>query len=79
MAERRRSGPVHGAAGRRFDSLQIETASLVQSREEDTEKPVYFPCDFLADRFRRFFSCSDKTGSSTGRSLQIFSFTSSRS
>ena len=79
VAERRRSGPVHGGSRCRFDSLQVESTSPVQPREEDAEKLVYFPCDFLVDRFGRFFSCSDRSGSSMGRSLQIFSFTSSRS
>jgi hypothetical protein len=46
--------------------------------EDNLYDPAYFLGDFLLDRFDRFFPCAVRV-SSTGRSLQIFSFTSNKS
>jgi hypothetical protein len=67
---------VHGGTHRRFDCFQIQTPGLAPAAENDAQELIYFARDFLADRFRRFFSCADGTASVTGRSLQICSLTS---
>ena len=71
-------GPMHRLPHQHLDGLQIDRARLMPIAEDNLQDSVYFLGDFLLDRFRRFFSCGVRV-SSTGRSLQIFSLTSSRS
>jgi hypothetical protein len=77
LAQRGRSGPMHGSPHGHLDGLQIESAGLALVLKHKPEQGAYFPFDFLTDRFRRFFSCGGSVAS-TGLARQIFSFTSSR-
>ena len=69
---------VHRVPHQGLDGLQIDPAGLVPVAEDNRYDPAYFLGNLLLDRFGRFFSCGVKV-SSTGRSLQIFSFTSNKS
>lgn len=75
----RGSGLMHGGTNRRFDGLQIENAGFAAAGEDRPQELIYFARDFLAGRFRRFFSCVDSVSSLAGRARQIRSFTSSSS
>lgn len=55
MVQRTGTRPVHGRACKCFDRLQIETAGLAQTGEDNMEQLIYFADDFLPDRFGRFF------------------------
>ena len=72
------SGVVHRVPHKRLDGFQIDGAGLMPIAEDELNDPAYFLGDFLLDRFSRFFSCAVSV-SSIGRSLQIFSLTSSKS
>lgn len=63
---------------RHFDGFQIEAPGFAAPGEDGTQQLLYLARDFLADRFGRFFSSSEKV-SSIGRARQIFSLTSSNS
>jgi hypothetical protein len=76
FAQRGCPGVVHGRAHRHLYGLQIQTPCLAATTEDDAQKLVYFAGDFLADRFRRFFSWAVGEFSSTGRNSQICSLTS---
>jgi hypothetical protein len=67
---------MHGRAHRGFCRFQIEPAFFAPALKQNLEDAIYFALDFEVDRSRRFFSCGVNV-SSTGRALQIFSFTSS--
>jgi hypothetical protein len=67
---------MHGRADRHLDGFQIEAAGLAAAAEQDAQELVYFARDFLADRFRRFFSWSVCCSSSADRKRQIFRLTS---
>lgn len=56
---------------RRLDRLQIQTPGLVPATENDAQELIYFARDFLADRFRGFFSWAAGGSSSIGRRRQI--------
>ena len=60
---------------RRF---QVKPPFLAPALKQNLKDAIYFALDFAMDRLRRFFSCGVKV-SSTGRAVQIFSFTSSNS
>jgi hypothetical protein len=76
LAQRGRSGPMHGGPHRHLDRFLVESAGLALVLKNKPQQRAYFPFDFLPDRFRRFFSCGVSV-SSTGRARQIFSLTSS--
>ena len=78
FSENHGAGPMHGRAHDCFGRLQIHTARLAAALEDYTQQLIYFPRDFLVDRFSRFFS-SGVSVSSTERARQIFSFTSNNS
>jgi hypothetical protein len=69
-----RAGAVHGCAHRGLSRFQVEAAFLAPTLKQNLKEAIYFALDFEVDRLRRFFSCGVKL-SSTGRALQIFSFT----
>jgi hypothetical protein len=73
-----RGGLVHGCAHRGLCRFQIKPAFLAPALKQNLEDAIYFALDFEVDRLRRFFFCGVKV-SSTGRALQIFSFTSNNS
>src|SRR5208283_2129233 len=73
------SGPMQGRAHRHLDRFQIETARRAASAEDDAQQLVYFAPDFLADRFRRFFSSGVISSSGTGRKRHICSLTTTSS
>jgi hypothetical protein len=77
-AQRDRSGMMHGCPHGHLDRFQIEPARLAPLLKDEPQQRTYFACDFLLDRFRRFFSCCVKV-SSSGLTRQIFSLTSTRS
>lgn len=56
FGQRRRAGMMHSRAHRHLDCFQIQTPSLALATEDDVQELIYFTRDFLADRFRRFFS-----------------------
>jgi hypothetical protein len=70
---------MHGGTNGRFDGFQIENAGFATAGKDRPQELVYFARDFLAGRFRRFFSCRDKVSAASGRARQIRSFTSSSS
>jgi len=70
---------VHRGADQHLDGFQIDLARLANAGEDTAQQLVYFARDFLLDDLCRFFSCSFKGSSSTGRSRQIFSLTSTSS
>jgi hypothetical protein len=47
---------VHGRAYRHLHRFQIQTPGLAPTVEDGAQELIYFARDFLADRFRRFFS-----------------------
>ena len=69
---------MHGCAQRGFSRFQVEPAFLAPALKQNLEDAIYFALDFEVDRLRSFFSCGVNV-SSTGRALQIFSFTSNSS
>ncbi len=73
------SGPMHRRAHRHLHRLQVEPSALALGAENHRQELLYFACDRLLDRFRRFFSAAFNSSSpSTGRNWQIFSFTSTK-
>lgn len=46
---------MHGLTHRRLDCFQIQTPDLALAAENDAQELIYFACDFLVDRFGRFF------------------------
>jgi hypothetical protein len=68
---------MHGRAHQHLDGFQIQAAGFAHPGEDGAQQLLYFPRDFLLDRFGRFFSWADGTDSSTGRKAQICSLTSS--
>jgi hypothetical protein len=66
---------MHGGAHGHLDRLQIEPAVLALVLKNEPEQRLYFPFDFLPDRFRRFFSCGVRV-SWRGLARQIFSLMS---
>ena len=80
FAQRRGPRLMHRRTHSHFDGFQIQAPRLAPTVEDDAQQLIYFSCDFLVDRFGRFFSCSLGGVSSTGRSRQIFSliFTKAR-
>jgi len=66
---------MHGGPHRHLDGFQVQPACSPEVLKDDPQQPAYFAFDFLPDRFRRFFSCSDNV-SSTGRERQMSSFVS---
>jgi len=79
FGQRRRTGAVHGRTHGRLDRFQIQTACLVSAAENNPQKLIYFARDFLADRFRRFFSCSVGASLSVGLKRQISALVSTNS
>jgi len=67
---------MQGRTNSHLDGFQIQTPGLATTVENDEQQLIYFSRDFLADRFRRFFSCVDGGVSSTGRNAQICSLIS---
>src|ERR1019366_5016381 len=76
FAQRGCSGVVHGRAHRHLDGLQIQVPRLTATAKDDAQQLVYFACNFLLDRFSRFFSSGESTTGSDGRSGQICALTS---
>jgi hypothetical protein len=76
LAERCGAGVVQGRSHSHLGRFQIEAACLAALLKDNAQELVYFPRDFLADRFRRFFSWVLGASSSTGRNSQIRSLTS---
>lgn len=66
---------MHRRPHRHLDGLQIDGAGFALLLEDKPQERVYFPFDFLPDRFRRFLSCG-VSESSIGRARQIFSLVS---
>ena len=56
FGQRGGAGMVHGRAHRHLHCFQIQTPGLAPTVEDDAQELIYFAHDFLADRFRRFFS-----------------------
>jgi hypothetical protein len=75
----RRTCTVHGRTHSHFDGFQIQAACFALAAENNPQKLVYFARDFLADRFRRFFSCSVGVSLSAGLKRQISAFVSTNS
>jgi hypothetical protein len=67
---------MHGRAHEHLDGFQIQVARFAHAGEDGPQQLLYFARDFLLDSVRRFFSCSLRRCSSTGRRRQMFSFTS---
>jgi len=76
MSHTQSSGLMHGRAHQHLDGFQIQAARFAQAGEDGAQQLLYFPRDFLVDRFGRFFSWAEGTASSTGRTAQICSLTS---
>jgi hypothetical protein len=76
-----RCGPslMQGRTNSHLDGFQIQTTRLAATVENDEQQLIYFSRDFLADRFRSFFSWALSDSSSTGRKPQIPAFTSTNS
>jgi hypothetical protein len=70
---------VHGRTHSHLDRFQIKVACLAPVSENHPQKLVYFARDFLAYRFRRFFSCSVGASFSVGLKPQISAFVSTNS
>ena len=79
FGQRRGAGLMQGRAHRHLDGFQIQTARLAATGEDHAQQLIYFARDFLADRFRRFFSCGESTSGSNGRIWQICALTSTNS
>lgn len=79
FAQGRRTGAVHGRAHGHLDRFQIEATCLTTTAEKNPQQLIYFACDLLADRFRRFFSCSVGGSFSVGRKRQIWALVSTNS
>ncbi len=75
LRQRGSPGLMHSGSQSGLDCFQIESAVAAALLENNAQKTVYFAGDFLLDRFRRFFSWADDSGSSTGRNWQICSLT----
>jgi hypothetical protein len=56
--------------------FQIGLAGMLALGEDTGKQRGYLARDLVLDCLGRFFSCSLKAGSATGRRRQIFSFTS---
>ena len=56
FGQRGGAGMVHGRAHRHLHCFQIQTPGLAPTVKDDAQELIYFARDFLADRFRRFFS-----------------------
>src|SRR5271165_2575163 len=69
---------MHGRTHRHLDGLQIQTPRPAPAVEDDAQQLAYLACNFLLDRFRRFFS-SGESVSATGRARQIWALTSTNS
>jgi hypothetical protein len=78
LAEGGGTGLVQGGTQSHFHRFQIRPASLLALGEDACQQRGYFARDLALDRLGRFFS-SGVSVSSSGRALQIFSLTSSRS
>ena len=58
LAQRDRSGLVHGGPHDHLHRFQIQPTGLVLFLKYQPEECAYFPLDFLADGFRSFFSAA---------------------
>jgi hypothetical protein len=70
---------MHGQTHGHLDGFQIEPAALAAAVEDDAQQPIYFACDFLLDRFGRFFSSGVCSSCSTGRKRQTLRLSSTNS
>ncbi|MGH8648712.1 MAG: hypothetical protein ACREUP_05315, partial [Burkholderiales bacterium] len=70
------SGLMQSRTHCHFDGFQIQTPCFAVTVENNTQQLVYFARDFLADRFRRFFSWDAGSAGSAGRRWQISRLTS---
>jgi hypothetical protein len=58
LAERGRTGAMHGRAHGHLDGFQIQMAGLLVAGEDYPQELLYFARDFLLDCVSRFFSCA---------------------
>jgi hypothetical protein len=58
-----------------LDRFEIQASGLATVLEDDPKQTAYFAFDFLADRFRCFFSCALSV-SASGRERQMSSLVS---